>query len=261
MATRVINFGFRTVAGRLLRLPLKALPKSKVMHIRRGKAQGMRWIVGSGIHGCWLGTYEHDKQVALGRHVKPGSVVFDIGANSGFYTLLLSRLAGTQGRVYAFEPFADNVRYLIVHSDLNRLQNVSVIQAAVGARSGLVGFTISKGGYQNHVTEAQHSILSVPQISLDEFIGAHMEKIPSLIKIDVEGAETEVLEGARGILEQYQPIVFLALHGQKQMRACQSILAACGYALHTLAGARIEGDLNTDEIIALPQGGQDISSD
>ena len=74
----------KTAAGRLIRLPLKLIPKSKVMSIRSGPTKGMKWIVGNGIHGCWLGTYELDKQNAMMKYLKPGMTVYDIGANSGF---------------------------------------------------------------------------------------------------------------------------------------------------------------------------------
>ena len=63
--------------GWFLRLPLRLLPKASVVRVRTGLNKGMRWIVGSGTHGCWLGTYESDKQQALKQFVKTGMTVFD----------------------------------------------------------------------------------------------------------------------------------------------------------------------------------------
>ena len=87
----------KSLTGRLLRIPLKLLPADSTVRIRRGPAKGLRWIVGSATHGCWLGTYELDKQRVLERFVKHGMTVYDIGAQAGFYALVFSRLVGEAG--------------------------------------------------------------------------------------------------------------------------------------------------------------------
>ena len=63
----------------------------------------MRSIIGAGIHQCWLGTYEAEKQRAIAKLVRPGMTLYDVGAHSGFYTLLFSRLTGTRGMVYSLD--------------------------------------------------------------------------------------------------------------------------------------------------------------
>src|SRR5437899_3136746 len=93
-------FGFSTVPGRLLRLPLALVPRSATVCVLGGSLRGARWVVGSASHGCWLGWYEADKQRAFASLVKRGDVVFDIGAHVGFYTLLASRLCGPSGHVF-----------------------------------------------------------------------------------------------------------------------------------------------------------------
>jgi hypothetical protein len=82
----------RSILGRFLRLPLRLLPRGLVITIRRGPAKSMKWLVGSSDHGCWLGTYELDKQQALTQFVRTGMTVYDVGAQAGFYTLFFSRL-------------------------------------------------------------------------------------------------------------------------------------------------------------------------
>src|SRR5690348_7048474 len=98
--------------GKLLRWPLRWIPKSVVVSVRGGVNAGMKWRVGAHTHGCWLGTYEKSKQQAVVRLVRAGMNVVDIGANAGFYTLAFSRLAGPGGRVWAFEPLPANVSNL-----------------------------------------------------------------------------------------------------------------------------------------------------
>src|ERR1043165_45133 len=90
--------------GRIARLPLSLIPAGARMPILQGPLRGKRWVAGSHVHGGWRGSYEFEKQQMFISAIKPGAVVYDIGANVGFYTLLASRLAGPQGRVYAFEP-------------------------------------------------------------------------------------------------------------------------------------------------------------
>src|SRR5256885_1092969 len=80
--------------GKLARAPLHLIPSKAVLPILQGPGRGLRWIVGSYNHGCWLGSYEYEKQVVLQRLVQKGNVVYDIGAHVGFFTLIFSRLVG-----------------------------------------------------------------------------------------------------------------------------------------------------------------------
>jgi len=104
------------------------IPKTSVFPILQGQAKGMKWIVGSGVHGMWLGSYEADKQNYLASLDLKGTTVLDIGANVGFFSVLLSRLVGKSGHVHAFEPLPQNVGFLNQHIDLNQLNNISVYQ-------------------------------------------------------------------------------------------------------------------------------------
>src|ERR1700745_973314 len=92
-----------TMIGKLLRAPLRLIPRSTVLPILQGPLRGKKWTAGSGSHGCWLGSYEYHKQRALQQELKVGNVVYDIGANVGFYTLLASVMIGDTGYVYSFE--------------------------------------------------------------------------------------------------------------------------------------------------------------
>ncbi len=235
--------------GRLVRLPLRLLPSTTVLTIRRGPAAGMNWIVGGGNHGCWLGTYEMAKQAALERFVRPGMTVYDIGAQAGFYSLFFSQLVGTTGRVYAFEPCAYEARYLLDHIRLNNVANICVIQAAVSERSGLTALTFDRGQTQNAISDRSDAVLQVPAYSLDD----RRLPAPALIKMDVEGAESAVLEGARRMLREHRPVVFVALHGAEQRRRCIELLETAGYRVYELDGTPLLDVSETDEIYGVPQ--------
>jgi len=207
----------------------------------------MKWTVGSSLHGCWLGTYELDKQYALQRFLCPGMTVYDIGAQAGFYTLFFSALVGESGQVFAFEPCPYEAHFLIDHVKMNRLANVQVLQAAVGERHGLVGMTIDRGVTQNQVCDSSDAILMVPALMLDS-LGLPP---PNLIKIDVEGAEAAVLRGAGKTLRKAHPVVFVALHSHEQRALCLAILSKAHYRCYDLRGQPVDGS-SLDEIYALP---------
>ena len=94
----------RSVAGKFLRWPLRFVPRELAVPIPQGALHGKRWIVGSATHGCWLGSYEYSKRRLFERRVAAGDIVYDVGANAGFYTLLASVLVGPTGHVVAVEP-------------------------------------------------------------------------------------------------------------------------------------------------------------
>jgi len=245
------HFHSETLLGKIIRLPLRLIPKGIPVRIRRGAAKGMLWITGAHVHGCWLGTYEKDKQDFCQRLIKPGMTVFDVGANAGFYTLVFSRLVGEGGCVIAFEPDSDNMRLLRKHITLNKLENVSVVQAAVSDASVLAGFSLTGGAIGR--LEKKSSYL-VPTLRLDELLADGNLPPPDVIKMDVEGAEVLVLRGAKDFIEKNTCSWIVALHGDVEKYGCLSIFSEAGYILQDLQGDAIDPkDFVSDEFIAIPR--------
>ena len=125
-----------TLLGKMLRLPLKVVPPRMIIPILQGRLKGRFWIRGSSNDGCWLGSYERKKTRLFEKTVTGGSVVFDIGANVGYYTLLASLLVGPGGKVFSFEPVPRNLFYLRKHLAMNRLKNVTVFEEAASDTCG-----------------------------------------------------------------------------------------------------------------------------
>jgi FkbM family methyltransferase len=151
--------------------------------------------------------YEPVTQRTFARSLKPGMVVADVGAHIGYYSLLAARLVGESGKVLAFEPCEDTVSILDANVRRNRFENVEVHRCAVGSRREIRRFNItgssdSNGFYTHPLTETMRTV-EIEQLTLDEIIRTPL----NAVKIDVEGAELEVLEGMREVLARNKKIL------------------------------------------------------
>lgn len=224
-----------SVLSLLLRLPLKLIPGTTVVRIQAGIGRGLRWVVGAGPHGYWLGTYEWDVQQCLAAWLIEGDHFVDIGANAGFYTLLASRLVGPTGRVTAIEPLPKNLAFIRRHLDLNALQNVDVIESAASDHDGVARFLIEPHASMGHLKTGQtdetigRAAIDVRTVTLDVLLTAGRLAPAKVVKIDVEGAELSVLQGARHYLRSSYPIILLSGHGTTVQRACEALLHQLGY--------------------------------
>jgi FkbM family methyltransferase len=227
--------------GRALRIPLRLVPSNAPVRILQGPLRGKKkWIAGSSLHGCWLGTFERRKQVAFMSSVKPGNVVYDLGANVGFYSLLASLLVGKEGRVIAFEPVPRNVSYLRKHLQLNRVTNCSVFECAVSDTNGRARFDFSRSHSTGRLTKDRSGDITVPTVMLDGLFRQGEIPAPHIVKCDIEGGEHAALSGALEVLTTCRPILFLATHGAEVHRKCCDLLRNAGYRLKSLEGSPIE---------------------
>lgn len=226
-----------TWTGRVLRLPLRLVPHGLVVPILAGVNRRKYWVVGStSTHSSWIGTYERDHAAALARLIRPGVIAYDVGANAGYYSLALSSLVGLQGRVFCFEPEARNMAHLRRHIQLNRVENATLVQAAVSGAAGLVGF--AAGSELGHIAGGNYLI---PSLSLDEFIACGNPS-PDFVKLDIEGAEKWALAGASGLLEQRRATWMIATHSPELRVHCAGVFTTLGYRLAAFDGATPPGD-------------------
>ncbi|MBD2358437.1 FkbM family methyltransferase [Tolypothrix sp. FACHB-123] len=244
------NISNKNLLGQLLRFPLKVIPPATIMPILQGKLRGKKWIVGSGQHGSWLGSYEYDKQILFQQIVTQRSVIYDIGAHTGFYALLASVLVGANGKVVAFEPDPRNLFYLKKHLQLNQIQNVTVIEAAVSDSCGkmffegstFLGQLPSQGNIESSFLGrlSSQGNIQVKTVAIDELINKEQIPIPNFLKIDVEGAELLVLSGAKQTLSKAHPTILLATHGAKVHQQCCEFLKSLDYKLEAINGGSIQ---------------------
>lgn len=237
-----------SLLGKMLRAPLGAIPRGMVLPVLQGPLRGCRWIVGSADHGCWLGSFEFQKSRLLADAVAPATVTYDIGANVGYYTLLAARRSGVQGRVFAFEPVRRNISYLKRHLRLNRIDNVTVIEAAVADVDGDAEFEPSASCSMGKLASTGEGGMNVQVVTLDGLVSRGTIPAPNLMKVDVEGAEARVLVGAAEVLAKFRPKIFLATHGPAPHASCCDLLYRAGYTLRSIGGEPIE---ESDEITSL----------
>lgn len=234
-----------TAFGRAIRWPLRLIPRQMDLPILQGPLKGKRWISGSANHGCWLGSYESTKQSAISSVVRPGMVCWDIGANAGFYTLLFAELVGSNGHVYSFEPAPLNVQHLARHVEMNACSNVGIFPCAVGDVDGEVSFDLGPDAHMGKIDENGQLRVSCRKIAT--LLSENQLLPPDVIKIDVEGAEADVLRGAEGLLDR-RPIIFLATHGAHVHQQCLKLLSEKGYNIKSLDDRPPE---STDELLAI----------
>ena len=186
----------KSFLGRILRFPLDLIPKNAVVPIMQGVLRGKRWIVGASLHSYWLGSYESHKQNLMAQHMKPGDIVYDIGANVGFYTIFAAHLVKDTGHVYAFEPFPKAATFAQKHVALNGFHNVTFFQMAIANYSGVARFQEAELNAMGRLTT--EGSLEVLVTSIDTLVAEKNLSPATIIKIDVEGAELVVLRGASG---------------------------------------------------------------
>jgi len=221
---------FKSQIGRLMKT---ILPKELVVPILQGKLKGKKWLISSGVIEYALGSFEYEKVKLFEKVVKKGSVVYDIGAHVGFYTLLASELVEDTGRVIAFEPLPRNLKYLKKHLKKNCCSNVSLIGTAVSDKSGTSSFNSGTSSSTGHLSAKGN--LEVITVSIDELVNAQEIPPPNHIKIDAEGAEILILKGAKLTLTRYNPTIFLATHNHRLRIDCIKFLVSLGYKLKPIA--------------------------
>lgn len=230
-------------------MPLRMIPKGMVLPILQGRLKGAKWISGAGEHGYWLGSYELQKRMAFEREIVPDSVIFDIGANVGYFSLLAAVLAGSEGKVYAFEPLPRNVRYLRQHVALNHLENrIEVVEAAVSDREGEAHFDLGPSTAMGHLADSGE--ITVQMVVLDDLLEKGELRPPDYMKVDVEGAEFEVLSGAHHIIENHRPVLFMDTHNRQAHESTVKFLAEADYQFTILDGKPLA---ESKEFIAKPR--------
>ncbi len=224
--SKISNKGF---IGKILRKILNTFPKPEVIIIFQGPLRGYKWVRTSGVSGYWLGTYELEQQKVFEKYIKKGDVVYDVGAHAGFYTLLASQLVGEFGTVIAFEPNEKNFSYLEKNIRINKRNNIKTVKSAVSDHDGKSFFKMGENTSSGSITKINTGI-EVLSTTIDKFVQTQ-DRLPSFMKIDVEGAEALVLSGSLNTIKEHLPKIFIAIHNDGAYGECKKIFDGIDYKL------------------------------
>ena len=164
-------------------------------------------------HIYFFGNWEPSISAWIAATLKPGDCFVDVGANIGHYSLLASRLVGTQGRVVAIEAAPWIHARLDQHIAMNRLRNVRTVAVAATATPGVVNLYAGHAGNigKTSTIAGPGACTEVPAQPLAEILHANERATARIIKIDVEGAELEVLRGLAPVLSQLRDDVEIVM--------------------------------------------------
>ncbi len=221
------QFLYRIV--RSLILKYESCRKSALANFRRltaGKRFILKEILGSKMyldlddHGLSrdllaYGIREPFSTQVMKEALKPGQVVVDVGANIGYYALLEAKTVGEKGRVYCLEPAPENVEILRRNIAANGYENIEVLHAAAGAASkeGKLYLSSSHNQHAMLAENVRGAVGSVPvqMVSLDDFM--RDKPFPSLVRMDVEGYELDILRGMKDLFATGKPMqLFIEIH-------------------------------------------------
>jgi FkbM family methyltransferase len=216
------------------RVPVERYPCLECTGALKGYRMRIDW---QRHRGFIYGTWEPDVVTAICGIVQPGWVAVDVGAHIGYFALILARLVGPEGSVFAFEPVPSNFHALEENLSLNQITQVQAINKAVFDKSGQLELKVLDGaGLPDHAsiddTRGVRSI-TVESISLDDFFAQRKRPI-DFLKMDVEGAEGSVLQGARKLIAADHPIMEIEIHyfdGHPENNPVPEMLQDWGYQI------------------------------
>jgi FkbM family methyltransferase len=197
-----------------------------------------------------LGAFETDDLQHFIAAVGPKDVVFDVGANIGAYCVPIGRSL-PDATVHAFEPIELNASLIQVSLYMSRLHNVQIVRKCVSDHTGLVNFSLSEDSAYSSMIDtgrkAEVRRIQCEAVSLDDYCSANAGLRPDIMKIDVEGAELKVLDGARQLLSdpnRRPKLLLIELYDQNlapfgtSIDAVTARMASHGYRAYVLVERR-----------------------
>jgi FkbM family methyltransferase len=185
--------------------------------------QPLSLILPAGTDIYLTGAKTHDSEIRLAKfainHLSPDDRIIDIGAHVGFFTLLFAKLVGNQGKVISFEPSLETFKLLT--SNVGNLDHVKVFNHAISNTNEQISFYEFPVLYSEYNSEFitqfesekwflknKPNKVSIPALTIDSIVKDH-SFVPNFIKVDVEGNELKVLQGAKDTLLKHHPVIMM----------------------------------------------------
>ena len=174
------------------------------------------------------GEFAEGENIVMSRYLRAGDVAVDVGANVGTTALAMAQQVGPQGHVIALEPQPVVAHCLAAALAANGLSQVRLLTVAAGQQSGMVKMDFSQPLSNHGTAKVASQGDSVPMIRLDDLELARC----ALIKIDVEGYEWQVIEGARATISRLRPTLYFEAKRLPGTEAAMGFLLQHGYRLY-----------------------------
>lgn len=225
------------------------IPSRKIM-LHSFKHKGYWW------HGK---KREHETIDKFNKLINNNDTVIEIGGHIGYFSIIYSSLVGNKGKLFVFEPGANNLDY--TEKNLSPLNNTFLIKKAISNENGIVTFYLEDlSGQNNSIIKDYHLLegniklsglnnihvdsVDIPCITLDSFVKKSIEDNISFIKIDIEGAELLALQGATNVLKEHKPNMMIEV--TSDAKEVYDILTNFQYSLYTPSGKKITASNNLE---------------
>jgi FkbM family methyltransferase len=216
----------------------------------------MRILLAGTSVGTAVGINEPEVLDVLSSHVRPGGIMYDIGANVGYFTLVGAQLVGAEGQVHAFEPVPATAKVLRGNVEMNELRQVIVHEVGVSDRNGQARFEVGHESVRARESQgtqrrSERGLIDVELVALDEMVAAKAVPPPDFVKMDIEGAEVSALRGMSAIIRHHKPIFLVEVHGTQS--AVVEMLRSAGYVVSSVELA-VPAELAPDftHVLAVP---------
>lgn len=222
-----------------------AYPFDAKRRVQRGPLKGQSIVVGPNMGLSFIWNTDGRTWDWVYRFVRPGDVVYDVGANAGQSTLHLAEAVGPTGKVVAFEPVPNVFRYLA--ANVKALGQVTAVEGAASDRDG-TGEFIFDPDYLTIGRLGESKTMDLPPtptrtqvrvLRLDSY-REHGWPPPDMLKVDVEGGAESVLAGAKEILSVHRPRMYVELHDPPEQKAVREALLAHNYRATSVDHGTVE---------------------
>lgn len=217
---------------------------------------GLRYRETLGLSSLLYGTFELAELTFVGRYLKPGEMAMDIGANVGIFSIVMGAAVGALGRVFAFEPVPSNVLRLERNLQKNGLGNVKIFPLALGVSDGQMMLRMATDPAYPSLQEVQDGLgdgteVPVQVRSLDGVWEELGRPNIAFVKMDVEGAEPDVLRGASCFLIACRPTLLVEANSTEHLDVLLEQLCSLGYR-----HMQPEGFVPQNHIFIFPASGE-----
>ena len=237
----------------------------KTIKIKNGQAIGITLKIPHPLKSFYramsVGNYEpYIINSMLEKTALDSKVIWDVGAHIGYHTLVFSKYSGIDGKILAFEPNPKNRELLNENLKLNPElgRRVKIEGIALSDKIGKTTMrvernelkTSSSGGYIKDITPPlqenayeNFEEIEVNTSTIDDAVFNQRAPAPNIMKIDVEGAELNVLEGGKNVLEKYKPLLVIEIHSERLMLDVGGFLEKLGYKIEIIDKSAITSNI------------------